>query len=107
MRFIGMRFIGSLLILLVATTLIFAGTATALAAPPDPSIPQSPPLIPENISAPSRAESGGGMSPSAEELAFQSASQTLSNLPPLKAVLLVGPIDGDYGTWTEEEKAAA
>ena len=26
------------------------------------------------------------------------------SLPPLKAVLLVGPIDGDYGSWTEEEK---
>lgn len=27
-------------------------------------------------------------------------------LPPLTAVLLVGPIDGDYGSWTTQEKAA-
>lgn len=26
------------------------------------------------------------------------------SLPPLKAVLLVGPIDGDYGSWTQSEK---
>ncbi len=27
------------------------------------------------------------------------------SLPPLKAVLLVGPIDGNTGTWTKEEIA--
>ena len=34
----------------------------------------------------------------------EKSGETL-DLPPLKAVLIVGPIDGDYGTWTQEEKA--
>ena len=32
------------------------------------------------------------------------ATPQIQNLPPLKAVLIVGPIDGDYGGWTTEEK---
>lgn len=28
----------------------------------------------------------------------------MQNLPPLKAVLIVGPIDGDNGSWTNQEK---
>jgi len=39
--------------------------------------------------------------------ASQSATtqDTALTLSPLKAVLIVGPIDGDTGTWTEQEKA--
>ncbi len=33
------------------------------------------------------------------------APQSVLNLPPLKAVLIVGPIDGDTGSWTLEEIA--
>ena len=32
------------------------------------------------------------------------APARVQNLPPLSAVLIVGPIDGDYGDWTVQEK---
>ncbi len=99
-----MRFLGRLLIVLLAILWFFTGMSTALAAPPDPSIPQTPPLIPEQLTLSEQADTALTGSLSSDELSLQAAS--LSALPPLKAVLLVGPIDGDYGSWTQEEKAS-
>ena len=48
-----------------------------------------PPLPPDNVTAP----------------AVTPAAVTDLNLPPLKAVLLVGPIDGNTGSWTQQEMA--
>jgi hypothetical protein len=73
--------------------------STVLAESPNPNIPQSPPFIPEwalpDYSYTQSLDSDltiGSIDPDA--------------LPPLKAVLVVGPIDGDYGSWTQEEKAS-
>ncbi len=41
----------------------------------------------------------------AAAVASSSVAPTRLDLPPLKAVLLVGPIDGDDGDWTRGEKA--
>lgn len=99
-----MRYFQKLLIVLLSIAWFFNGTQTALATPPDPSIPETPPLIPDHLRFP--LDAGGGMStaslPSGE---LPLSTTSLSALPPLKAVLLVGPIDGDYGSWTEEEKS--
>lgn len=51
---------------------------------------RTPPLPPDSIQPPSQP---------------LAASLTTLTLPPLKAVLLVGPIDGDTGTWTLSEVA--
>jgi len=40
----------------------------------------------------------------AEQSDLGAASPAALSLPPLKAVLIVGPIDGDYGSWTTQEK---
>ena len=40
-----------------------------------------------------------------EQGAADAASATTLSLAPLTAVLIVGPIDGDYGDWTQAEKA--
>jgi hypothetical protein len=65
------------------------GTATQ-ATPPTPHTPPSPPLPSSQL-------------PSGAEVAIEPSLCTLDLLP-LKAVLLVGPIDGDYGSWTTQEK---
>ncbi len=62
---------------------------SALGAPPTPQTPPAPPLPP---APPPIVEETTGEEFHALEL------------PPLKAVLIVGPIDGDYGDWTTEEK---
>jgi hypothetical protein len=54
-----MRFTGPILILLVALVLLFARPTVSLAAPPDPSIPQTPPLVPEHLTAPLEADAAG------------------------------------------------
>jgi hypothetical protein len=59
--------------------------------PVAPRTPPAPPAPPLHLSPPVEAP-GEGL-PGALAL------------PPLKAVLLVGPIDGDYGPWTNSEKA--
>jgi hypothetical protein len=56
-----------------------------------PQTPDFPPVVPNSlleIQGPSEALSASG----------------IGYEPPLKAVLLVGPIDGDYGSWTQSEK---
>lgn len=93
-----MRLLTRIRIVILATLLIINPAQLSQAAPSEPNIPSSPPLLPEQ-SLP--------VSPD-EQLDFtylQTASTTLASLPPLKAVLVVGPIDGDYGTWTLREKA--
>jgi hypothetical protein len=98
-----MRFSRQLSFVLVIILWLFTGIPTARAAPPDPSIPPSPPLIPEKLTPSLETDALITGSLSSQELTYETAS--LSALPPLKAVLIVGPIDGDYGSWTMEEKA--
>jgi hypothetical protein len=98
-----MRFIRRLSIVLVAIFWLFTGSPVAQAAPPGPNIPPNPPLIPEEFTSPLEAGLTIAGDLSSGEDTLQAAS--LSSLPPLKAVLVVGPIDGDYGSWTQEEKA--
>jgi hypothetical protein len=98
-----MRFSGRLSIVLLALLWLFIRLPVVQAAPPGPSIPQTPPQIPEHLTTLQETGLPQGNSMASGEHTLQSAS--LSALPPLKAVLLVGPIDGDYGTWTEDEKA--
>ena len=85
-----------LILVLVALGLLGA----SLWAAPPPATPSHvttrPPRPPEGLPA------KGALVPTAPP-ALQRAG--LDELPPLKAVLLVGPIDGDYGTWTTSEKA--
>lgn len=59
-------------------------------SPPIPRTPPHPPLPPAHL-----LKAGPG--PSLEAVSALA-------LPPLKAVLLVGPIDGDDGSWTTQEK---
>jgi hypothetical protein len=65
--------------------------APAQAGPPIPRTPPAPPRAP--VQPPVQVES-----------AATPPIQTLSAMP-LKAVLIVGPIDGANGSWTMEEKA--
>lgn len=62
----------------------------AVAANATPQTPETPPRHHEPV-----AETGARRS---------SATPAGLELPPLKAVLLVGPIDGDDGPWTTQEK---
>ena len=74
-----------------AVAVLLVGTlGTVRAAPPTPHTPPRPPIPPPQP-------------PSGAEAAIEPSPYTLA-LPPLKAVLLVGPIDGDYGSWTTQEK---
>ena len=98
-----MRFIGRLIVVLLAILWLFSGTPSALAAPPGPSTSESPPLIPDQSNTPLEADTQSAGRLATDALTVQTAG--LSALPPLKAVLIVGPIDGDNGTWTQEEKA--
>jgi hypothetical protein len=75
---------------LVISVLAFYPFTSVHIPPPAPTTPPHPPqptelpdYTPEFVNAPTPTE---------------------LNLPPLKAVLLVGPIDGDYGSWTTQEK---
>ena len=79
-----------ILTLLILAVLLSGMTTSVYAKPPMPRTPSSPPSTPPQ--PPARPEIVDSVSPSG------------STLPPLKAVLLVGPIDGDYGTWTTQEK---
>ncbi len=56
-----------------------------------PHTPDLPPQTPQEV-------------PSGEPV-LQTTALTALNLPPLKAVLIVGPIDGDNGDWTRQEIA--
>jgi hypothetical protein len=68
---------------------VLLGSAAGIvsAEPPGPRVPPHPPITPP-------------ISTSQEQ-----ATGLELQLPPLKAVLLVGPIDGDNGSWTNQEKA--
>jgi hypothetical protein len=89
------RFWFVLIAILLLTNLVPA----VLAAPPTPNTPLTPPIVPEQDLPVYSPEQG-------LESNLQTASIELDALPPLKAILVVGPIDGDYGSWTQEEKAS-
>ncbi|PDV96599.1 BACON domain-containing protein [Candidatus Chloroploca asiatica] len=73
-----------LLFLLLALTVLPTQAQTTL-----PGHPLHPPVTPP------AAHSADRLAP---------ASSPTQALPPLKAVLIVGPIDGDEGTWTTKER---
>jgi hypothetical protein len=85
-----MELLRRMLKLLVVAALLGGVLTTVRAAPPTPRLPPSPPPH-------------AGQSYPAPEIADQPSSFA-QGLPPLKAVLLVGPIDGDDGSWTISEK---
>jgi hypothetical protein len=85
-----MRLLRWRLCLFAATMLLGSVLLTVEAAPPTPQTPPEPPLPPPLF--PSTIKVDGEPSSLAQDL------------PPLKAVLLVGPIDGDGGDWTTQEK---
>lgn len=79
-----------LLTLCVMTVLLGGVFGAAQAGPPTPRTSPGPPVPPPQTSP---------------DVEISSApSNNVSALSSLKAVLLVGPIDGDYGPWTTEEK---
>jgi uncharacterized repeat protein (TIGR01451 family) len=87
---LGLVVIGSAL-LVCALALIARQPFAVASPPPTPQTPPHPPRPPEDAFAPSTHVE------SAREASSLNASS-------LKAVLLVGPIDGDYGQWTQREK---
>ena len=75
--------------LIALFTLLLGGMGKiTLAAGPAPHTPSTPPCPPQPET----------IAPAAGDIA------RMQNLPPLKAVLIVGPIDGDNGSWTNQEK---
>jgi hypothetical protein len=82
-----MRLLRSLLIALLLSLVMVVGVHA------EPEIPFAPPDLP---SAPSDVDSSLAQGP---DLDLQNV-----NIPGLKAVLIVGPIDGDNGSWTNQEK---
>jgi len=81
---------------IIAISLMIQMSPTVLAGSPEPHTPLTPPLVPEQSMAVISPEQ-------AADSELQSSTVDLSSLPPLKAVLVVGPIDGDDGSWTQEE----
>jgi len=79
-----------MLILFVVAVLLGAVFGPAQAGPPTPLTPPRPPIPFSQLSPDNQIRSG--------------SSPNVSPLSSLKAVLLVGPIDGDYGSWTTQEK---
>ena len=88
-----MKLLRWVLSILFVLLILSGGVAVALAeplTPQTPPVPPAPPMRP-HMQAPGYAE---GIS----------SASTSADLFPLKAVLLVGPIDGDNGSWTIQEK---
>jgi hypothetical protein len=75
--------------------MLWAGTWGLTYAQDTPPTPLTPPTPPEVILEPEVVP----------DLGPATAPTELAGLPPLKAVLIVGPIDGDNGTWTTQETA--
>jgi hypothetical protein len=80
----------TMLVLICLIALVLSYSSTAQQPTPQVCTPPVPPRPPAHLSAPS-------------SLVPRSAADL--NLPPLKAVLLVGPIDGNDGSWTRQEIA--
>jgi hypothetical protein len=80
-----------ILALLIVGALLLSGWGAVHAAPPTPLTPTSPPVPPQAPPLGLDIE------------AIPAAPVQVSGLPTLKAVLLVGPIDGDTGPWTTQE----
>lgn len=82
----------SCFIIIALFALLLAGPGrVALAESPEPRIVPELPRAPDLPPAPKE--------PATEPSPYAQA------LPPLKAVLIVGPIDGDSGSWTTKEKS--
>lgn len=81
------RLLRSILIVLILSLVMVVGVRAESASPFAP---------PELASAPSQIDSSATELPDLESQAV--------NIPGLKAVLIVGPIDGDHGSWTNREK---
>jgi hypothetical protein len=79
-----------ILILFMVVVLLGGVFGPARAGPPTPLTSFSPPIPPPR--------------PSPDVQISNRVSRNVSALSSLKAVLLVGPIDGDYGSWTTQEK---
>ena len=95
-----MKFRPLLLVILLLTT-IFISTLPVSAQDPQPVTPETAPLPPlDSISESSEslASEENGLDPAA-------AGLDLAGLPQLKAVLVVGPIDGPTGSITRQEIA--
>lgn len=84
-----MKWFRSLLTLTLLLGLISTPQSLAVAAAPTPGAVKPLPQPPQGVGMPSQESV---------------TSSTTLVLPALKAVLVVGPIDGDYGTWTTKEK---
>jgi len=78
------------LVQVIVLILSFGVTTPVRAAPAQPCVPPAPPRA---LARPTQALAATPMPPALAH-----------NLPPLTAVLLVGPIDGDDGAWTIQEK---
>ncbi len=85
-----MKQLRCILALLILLMLLAGGVANVRADPPLPRVPLSPPLAPTQ--------------PDSVPADTTRLIPRALDLPPLKAVLIVGPIDGDYGPWTTQEK---
>ena len=83
----GLRWI---LGVLTAVVLLSVSAGAGRALPPEPRTPLFPPHAHQQ-------------SPMDTAVTVEQSVSSL-DLEPLKAVLLVGPIDGDYGSWTTQEK---
>lgn len=78
--------------LVLCGALLWSLTGNAVfAAPPEPHISPYPPRVPADLEKP-------------RETIPEIVPEQDLTLPPLKAVLIVGPIDGDNGSWTNAEK---
>jgi len=87
------------LVILLAVLALLAGLPVSSAAQaPEPNTPPTPPQTPLTPPAGALHDLAAAEADSLQSL------ETLS-LPPLKAVLVVGPIDGDNGAWTRSEVA--
>jgi hypothetical protein len=80
-----------IIVSVLITWSMLAVVAPTSASPPSPQTSCSPPRPPEQELPPPETETPPDLA--------------ALNLPPLKAVLVVGPIDGDTGSWTNEAKA--
>lgn len=96
MRGQGFIFIRRFLLLVLMVTTLSPQGLTSIA----PHTAQAGSLGPQTPEAPVQAPEG--ISLSSSQLP-QPAANGLENLPPLKAVVFVGPIDGENGEWTLSE----
>jgi hypothetical protein len=91
----------TLMLTMVLLTSIFISTFPVSAQEPQPVTPETAPLPPLE----SNSESSDSVISEDNGLELAAAGLDLAGLPPLKAVLIVGPIDGPTGAVTKQEIA--